>query len=111
MESPRQQIRARALALGFDAVGFAPAALSDEAKSGLEGFIAAGYHGDMGWLAEKAPRRRDPQTLWPEARSVVVLGLNYGAAEILPRRMKAATPARFRSMPATATTTISSRRS
>ncbi len=81
MESPRQQIRARALALGFDAVGFAPAALSNEAKSGLEGFIAAGYHGDMGWLAEKAPRRRDPQTLWPEARSVVVLGLNYGAAD------------------------------
>jgi epoxyqueuosine reductase len=79
MEGPRQQIRARALALGFDAVGFARAALSDEAKSGLEGFIAAGYHGDMGWLAEKAARRRDPQTLWPEARSVVVLGLNYGA--------------------------------
>jgi len=81
LESPRQQIRARALALGFDAVGFAHAALSEEAKDGLEGFIAAGYHGDMGWLADKSARRRDPQTLWPEARSVVVLGLNYGAQD------------------------------
>ena len=81
MDSPRQQIRARALSLGFDAVGFAPAILSDEAKAGLLGFVAAGYHGDMGWLADKAERRRDPRTLWPEARSVVVLGLNYGGAD------------------------------
>ncbi len=77
MDSPRRQISARALSLGFDAVGFAPARLSDEAKAGLEGFIAEGYHGDMGWLADKAARRRDPRALWPEARSVVVLGLNY----------------------------------
>jgi len=81
MDSPRQQIRSTALSLGFDAVGFAPAILSDEAKAGLLGFVAAGYHGDMGWLADKADRRRDPQTLWPEARSVVVLGLNYGGAD------------------------------
>ncbi len=81
MTSPRQEIRARALALGFDAVGFAPATLSNAAKAGLKGFIQAGYHGDMGWLADKAERRRDPQALWPEAHSVVVLGLNYAPAE------------------------------
>ena len=81
MAPARQEIRARALALGFDAVGFAPAELSDEAKAGLSGFLAAGYHGDMGWLADKAERRADPRGLWPEARSVVVLGLNYGPAE------------------------------
>jgi epoxyqueuosine reductase len=84
MEEARQAIRARALALGFDAVGFAPATLSQDAKQGLAGFIAAGYHGDMGWLAEKADRRADPPALWPEARSVVVLGLNYGPMENLP---------------------------
>jgi len=81
MAPARQEIRSRALALGFDAVGFAPAELSDEAKAGLSGFLAAGYHGDMGWLADKAERRADPRGLWPEARSVVVLGLNYGPAE------------------------------
>ena len=81
MEQARQAIRARALALGFDAVGFAPAALSQAAKEGLAGFLGQGYHGDMGWLADKAQRRADPRTLWPEARSVVVLGLNYGPPE------------------------------
>jgi epoxyqueuosine reductase len=81
---PRQEIRARALALGFDAVGFAPAELSSEAKAGLSGFLAAGYHGDMGWLADKAERRAGPRVLWPEARSVVVLGLNYAPPENPP---------------------------
>ena len=81
MEQARQAIRARALALGFDAVGFAPAVLSQAAKENLAGFLGQGYHGDMGWFADKAERRADPRTLWPGACSVVVLGLNYGPAE------------------------------
>jgi epoxyqueuosine reductase len=64
-------------------VGFARAELSPAARDGLAGFLAAGYHGDMGWLADKADRRSDPRVLWPEARSVVVLGLNYGPPEDL----------------------------
>jgi epoxyqueuosine reductase len=74
----REAIRDRALASGFDAVGFAEAYLGAEARAGLGEFIARGYHGDMGWLAGTAARRSDPQTLWPEARTVVVLGVNYG---------------------------------
>jgi epoxyqueuosine reductase len=74
-------IREQALRLGFDAVGFAPAALASEARAHLEEFIARGFHGEMGWLAARAHQRGDPQALWPEAKSVVVLGLNYGPAE------------------------------
>jgi epoxyqueuosine reductase len=73
----REAIRERALSSGFDAVGFAEARLGAEARAGLLEFIARGYHGDMGWLAVNAARRGDPQALWPEARSVVVLGVNY----------------------------------
>jgi epoxyqueuosine reductase len=71
-------IRAEALGLGFDAVGFAPAALAPDARAHLEEFIARGFHGEMGWLAARAAERGHPQALWPEAKSVVVLGLNYG---------------------------------
>jgi epoxyqueuosine reductase len=74
----KSAIRAQALALGFDAVGFAPAALAPEARTRLAAFLDAGHHGDMGWLAARADERSDPRTLWPEARSVVVLGVNYG---------------------------------
>ena len=78
--SRRAAIRDKALALGFDAVGFAPAALGRSAREGLGHYLAAGHHGDMGWLAERADKRADPTALWPDARSVVVLGLNYAPA-------------------------------
>jgi epoxyqueuosine reductase len=73
----REAIRDRALSSGFDAVGFAEARLDAEARAGLREFIARGYHGDMGWLAGTAARRGEPQVLWPEVRTVVVLGINY----------------------------------
>ena len=73
----REAIRDRALSSGFDAVGFARACLDDEAREGLREFIARGYHGDMGWLSGTEVRRGDPRALWPEARTVVVLGINY----------------------------------
>jgi epoxyqueuosine reductase len=73
----REAIRDRALSSGFDAVGFAEARLDTAARTGLREFIARGYHGDMGWLAGTAARRSDPQMLWPKARTVVVLGINY----------------------------------
>jgi len=77
----REAIRDRALSSGFDAVGFAEARLDAEARAGLREFIARGYHGDMGWLAGTEARRGDPQVLWPEARTVVVLGINYAPQE------------------------------
>jgi epoxyqueuosine reductase len=75
----REAIRGQALAMGFDAVGFAEARLAVQARANLAEFLERGYHGDMGWLADTAARRGDPQTLWPEARTIVVLGLNYAS--------------------------------
>ena len=75
---PKEEIRAEALALGFDAVGFAPADLGGKAAERLQAFLAAGYHGDMGWMEARAEQRGEPRALWPEARSVIVLGQNYG---------------------------------
>jgi epoxyqueuosine reductase len=81
MTDPRPLIRDKALALGFDAVGFAPAALGPEARSRLGAFLAAGQHGDMGWLADRAEQRAQPKALWAEANSVIALGLSYAPAE------------------------------
>lgn len=74
-------IRDEALRLGFDAVGFARPGAVGEAGERFQAFIASGMHGDMGWLADKADRRRHPNALWPEARSVIMLGMNYGPEE------------------------------
>ena len=78
----RDVIRKKALELGFDAVGFAPASLEPAARlrrlEQLASFVEQGFQGDMGWLAERTEARADPATLWPEAKTVVSLALNYG---------------------------------
>ena len=48
-----------------------------ERQAGLREFLTAGRHGGMGWLASRADERADPRMLWPEAVSVVSLGLSY----------------------------------
>ncbi|WP_296534487.1 QueG-associated DUF1730 domain-containing protein, partial [Phenylobacterium sp.] len=48
------------------------------ATARLQAFLQAGRHGDMEWMAATAERRGHPLALWPQARSAVVLGLNYG---------------------------------
>ena len=75
---PKSEIREQALAVGFDCVGFARPELGGEARADLADFLAAGYHGDMDWLARNEERRGDPRTLWPEVGTVIVVGLNYG---------------------------------
>ncbi|MCW5732679.1 MAG: tRNA epoxyqueuosine(34) reductase QueG [Enhydrobacter sp.] len=78
----RDAIRDEALRLGFDAVGFAPASPAPEARrerlEQLSAFVGRGFHGDMGWLGQRTAERVDPTTLWPDARTVVSLALNYG---------------------------------
>jgi epoxyqueuosine reductase len=70
--------RREARAQGFDAVGIAPAAAPPGAARGLARFLAEGWQGTMGWMADKADRRADPAVLWPDARSILMLGMNYG---------------------------------
>jgi epoxyqueuosine reductase len=79
-ETLKQRIAAEAKTHGFDAVRFASADAVDGAGEALDGFLAEGRQGDMGWLATTAERRKAPRALWPETNSVILLGLNYGHA-------------------------------
>jgi epoxyqueuosine reductase len=80
-EDPRGLIRASAAALGFDAVGFAAIADDWAAGEDLRAFVAAGAHGTMAWMERTLERRAHPRAMWPQARSAVVVGLNYGPEE------------------------------
>lgn len=75
---PRDPIRRRAADLGFDVCRFTGIEASWPATARLQAFLEAGRQGDMDWMATTATRREHPQALWAEARSAVVLGLNYG---------------------------------
>lgn len=75
--SLKEVIRARALQEGFDAAGFASADAPEGAREGLFAFLAEGRHGEMEWMERTAKRRADPKALWPEARTVIAVGVNY----------------------------------
>jgi epoxyqueuosine reductase len=70
-----------ARAQGFDLIGVARPDAIPQAAARLRAFLAAGAHGDMAWMATKAERRGDPRAQWPQVRSVVMLGINYGPDE------------------------------
>ncbi len=73
----KQQIAEKAAALGFDAVGFTRAKMPPGPGEGLREYLAAGRHGEMAWMEARADQRADPQVLWPEAVSVISLGMSY----------------------------------
>jgi epoxyqueuosine reductase len=72
----RERLRAEALAMGFDVFGVAPVA-ADVRADYFRRWIADGMHGEMDWLAKNPDRRTDATRVLPEARSIVVVGLNY----------------------------------
>ena len=72
----RAEIEARAREFGFKAFGVAKAEAGPE-REALDAFLAGAYHGDMAWMEAKRERRGDPRELWPEARSIVMLGAEY----------------------------------
>ncbi|HXW20561.1 MAG TPA: tRNA epoxyqueuosine(34) reductase QueG [Roseiarcus sp.] len=73
-------MRAKAHELGFDLCGITRPIAPNETGERLAEWIADGRHGDMTWMAETLKRRADPRALWSEAKSVIMLGLNYGPA-------------------------------
>jgi epoxyqueuosine reductase len=79
---------------GFDVAGITKPDAVPEAKARLERFLADGAHGDMVWMETTAERRGSPAALWPDVRSVIMLGMNYGPDHnplaILGERSKAA---------------------
>jgi epoxyqueuosine reductase len=72
------KVRDRALALGFDLVGVAPAFPVPHVNA-YRDWLARGYHGEMAYLArpDRVERRQNPAAILPGARSVVCVGLNY----------------------------------
>ena len=77
-EDLKQGLLQEARRLGFDDIRITVASLPADVSKNLDSFIADGLHGDMAWMEEKAERRRSPQALWPDVRSVITVAVNYG---------------------------------
>ena len=73
-------LEAAARELGFVSFGIASANGDEAAASRLDGWLEAGMHGSMAWMEARAQQRTSPRALWPEARSVIALGMSYAPA-------------------------------
>lgn len=76
-EALKSRLVAQALAEGFVALRVCRPWNVPEVPGRLAAFIEAGYHGQMGWMAERTHWRGDPAALWPEAKSVIMLAESY----------------------------------
>jgi epoxyqueuosine reductase len=76
--SLKERIAQEANALGFAAVRFAGAEPPPGAGAALDTFLADGRHGDMAWLAANSERRKSPRAIWPDVKSIIMLGMSYG---------------------------------
>jgi epoxyqueuosine reductase len=76
--SLKERIAQEANALGFEAVRFASADAPAGAGAALDAFLAYGRHGDMAWLEANAERRKSPRAIWPDVKSIIMLGMSYG---------------------------------
>ena len=77
MTSLKARIFDKAAELGFSSWGIARADSMPEAGDRLKEWLAAGNHGEMGWMEERAEQRASPNGLWPDAKSVIALTMSY----------------------------------
>jgi epoxyqueuosine reductase len=72
-------LKDEAARLGFVSIGITRADAHD-GRGALREWLDAGRHGTMDWMVVRADARARPQALWPEARSVIALGMSYAPA-------------------------------
>ncbi|MBD3787071.1 MAG: tRNA epoxyqueuosine(34) reductase QueG [Sphingomonadales bacterium] len=89
MSDLKTRLIERALAEGFAKARITTPDAIPQAAARLDAFVAAGLHGQMGWMAERMEWRGNPAALWPAARSVIMLAESY-APETDPRAVLAA---------------------
>lgn len=77
-EELKEALKKRALEIGFNSIRITSPDTIPEAAGYLKEYLENGYHGDMEWMETTSERRSSPKNLWPQVRTVIVLGMNYG---------------------------------
>ena len=74
----RTLIEARCRDEGFAGFGVCAPDTMRPAGERLRTWVGDGRHGEMAWFEDRLDWRADATSLWPEARSVIMLADNYG---------------------------------
>jgi epoxyqueuosine reductase len=71
------RIKEKSRELGFHKTGIVRAVRLPEEENHLRRWLAENYHGEMRWMEREPEKRADPELLFPGAKSIVVVALNY----------------------------------
>jgi epoxyqueuosine reductase len=77
MFSLTEKIKRKALEVGFHKIGIVRAEPLREEGARLEQWLENNFHGEMQWLEGEPEKRANPNLLFPGAKSIVVVALNY----------------------------------
>ncbi len=77
-EKLKATLQQKAADLGFDLCRITSATLPAQKGENLETFVELDRHGSMAWMETTLDRRKSPTSMWENARSAVLLGMNYG---------------------------------
>ena len=77
MKISSKSIKKKAEELGFQKVGIARAEKTPQEKSDLDSWLMQGNHASMAWMMNRKDERGNIHKYFPEARSVIAVGMNY----------------------------------
>ncbi len=77
MASLTGKIKQKALEIGFDKVGIVPIEILTQESEYLAQWLQKGFHADMKWMEREPEKRTDPNLIFPEAKSLIAVALNY----------------------------------
>jgi len=77
VKSLAEKIKAKAVEIGFEKAGIVRAEALGEESGRLREWLGRGFHGEMAWTAREPEKRSDPRLLFPAAKSIIVVTLNY----------------------------------
>ncbi|CUT03618.1 tRNA epoxyqueuosine(34) reductase QueG [Candidatus Kryptobacter tengchongensis] len=72
-----EKIKRKGIELGFSKIGIAKVEKLEHEGIKLSEWLAKGYHADMKWMEKNFDKRTNPQNILPEAKSIIVVALNY----------------------------------
>lgn len=71
------RIKQRAASIGVNKIGIVAATPLDAERGHLNEWLTRGFHGNMAWMTREPEKRADPKVLFPGAKSVIVVAVNY----------------------------------
>ena len=77
MENLTEKIKLHAIKVGFDKIGIARAEILTKEAARFDEWLGKDFHAEMQWLAREPEKRKNPALIFPDAKSIIVVALNY----------------------------------